>query len=371
MSEAETLGSDIVRIQREARFADISIEAWGERLTRLIEAQSEVLGDVQVHDLRQVGTAAGGSNGTLLFSTTYATAAGPVDRQMVLRFLPVKGLFHDYDVAVQFNLQKALHAAGLPVPAQIWLDEGGEYLVRPGYVMAMVAGEGPPMTWMTSGVIADASPARRRQMTKSYVHSLAKIHAMDWKAAGLGWMERRAAGVRPIERETNWYWDALIWSGSARHIEMLSPVKEWLIANEPVGAKTVLCHGDANLGNYLFEDDAVSAVVDWEMSFLGAPECDLSFLLVGDAILQSDAPWPEGALTYDEMKAEYETASGHPLRDWDYYCLFTAYRIAIINVLAMNHFPPEVLAAFMPVLEKGPDLCLERARALGVAIPAQ
>lgn len=365
MSDAETLGSDIVRIQREARFADTPTEEWGRRLVRLIEAQPDVTGGVVVRNVRQVGTAAGGSNGTLLFSTTYETADGSLKRDMVLRFLPVKGLFHSYDVAVQFNLQKALYEAGLPVPPQVWLDAAGTFLERPGYVMAMVAGEGPPMTWMASGVIAEASPAQRRKMTTSYVHALAKIHALDWRAAGIGWMEERAAGARPIERETNWYWDALVWSGNGPYREMLAPVRDWLIANEPAGSPTVLCHGDANFGNYLFVDGEVSAIVDWEMSFLGTPECDLTFLMIGDTILQSDTPRPEGALTNDEMIAEYERVSGRKLEHLDYFGLFTAYRVAVINVLAMNHFPPEVLASFMPVLEKGPRICVERARALG------
>jgi len=45
-------------------------------------------------------------------------------------------------------------------------------------------------------------------------------------------------------------------------------VRTWLIRNEPTDLATVICHGDANLGNYLFDDEQVSAVVDWEMAFL-------------------------------------------------------------------------------------------------------
>jgi len=150
-----------------------------------------------VWDVRQVGTAAGGSNGTLLFRAAFTTAAGAQERELVLRFLPVEGLFHAYDVAGQFNLQRALEGAGVPAPPQLWLDSEGRHLQRPGYVMAMVRGVGPPMTWMTSGVIAEATPDGRRRMTTSYVHTLAKLHALDWRALGLEWLEKRAEGRVP------------------------------------------------------------------------------------------------------------------------------------------------------------------------------
>lgn len=366
-TDAQTVGSEIVRIQREARFADTSVEEWGERLAQFIGAQPDVLGQVRVSDVRQVGTAAGGSNGTLLFHAAWTTAAGTQTRDLVLRFLPMKGLFHAYDVAGQFNLQRALEGTDVPAPPQLWLDQDGQYLTRPGYVMGQMRGAGPPMAWMTSGIIAEATPDARRAMTTSYVHTLAKLHALDWRALGLQWLENRASGARPHEREINWYWDALAWTGARDYVDQLAPVRAWLIANEPTDVAPVVCHGDANLGNYLFDDAQVSAVVDWEMAFLGAPECDLSFLAIGNDILQGDVAPLDGALTYEQMKAEYERVTGRPLRHIAYFELFTAFRVAVINVLAMQHFPPEILQNFMPVLERGPRACLDRARALGVS----
>lgn len=366
--DADTAGSEIVRIQREARFADTSTDEWAQRLTRFIGAQPEVSGGVLVRDVRQVSTAAGGSNGTLLFHADYRTAEGPQSRDLVLRFLPVKGLFEKYDVAAQFNLQRALEGTAVPVPPQLWLDEAGEYLERPGYVMAQVRGASPPMTWMTSGIIKDASPGDRARMFSSFIEHLAKIHAVDWRAAGLQWMEDRAAGSRPMEREANWYGDALRWSGVQKYIDMLAPVQAWLIDNEPIDVDTVVCHGDANLGNYLFENAEVTAVVDWEMSFLGAPECEVCYLMIGDQMVQSDVAPLEGVPDYEAFKREYERVSGRTLKHMPYFEVHTFFRVAVINVLAMAHFPPEILQNFMPILERGPRLCVERARALGALV---
>lgn len=196
---ADNIGSAIVRHQRVARFADTSPEEWAKRLKLLIDSQPGIQ-DAVIADVRQVGTAAGGSNGTLLFEATWTEDGKPKSRGLVLRFLPTRGLFHVYDVKAQFNLQHALEATDVPVPPQLWMDEDGEILGRPGYVMAQVEGASTPMTWMTSGILAEASAEDRNQMQKEYLASLAKVHAVDWRALGLDWLEKRAAGTKPIER---------------------------------------------------------------------------------------------------------------------------------------------------------------------------
>ena len=149
---------------------------------------------------------------------------------------------------------------------------------------------------------------------------------------------------------------------------MFEPIRNWLIANEPDDLEIVLCHGDANYGNYLFKGSTVTAVLDWEMSFLGTRECDVAFMYIGDQILLDGVPVPEGCLSYEERKAEYEQMTGHKLQHLAYFELFVAYRLGIINVLAMNHFPPEVLETFGPVMRRGPAICRARAEALGVEL---
>lgn len=167
--DADEIGSDIVELSRKARFADTSLDEWALRIRTLIRAQPEIVGDVTVSDVRAVATAAGGSNGTYLFNASFDRGAGRVEKALVLRFLPVSGLFHHYDVKEQFELQQVLATTDVPVAEQIWLDDAGVYLKRPGYVMAQVAGRTSPMTWMTSGLFFDASIADRREDRKSVV----------------------------------------------------------------------------------------------------------------------------------------------------------------------------------------------------------
>lgn len=364
MDVTET-SKQIVQLSRNARFADTTMAEWTDRLTRLMEAQPG-LSDPLVTDVRPVGTAAGGSNGTLLFNASWTSPNGIERSGLVLRFLPAEGLFHDYNLSAQFKMQSALHETSLPVPKQLWLDAEGKYLVRPGYVMEQCDGSSPAMAWMTDGIIAEASPDERHLMSRNYVRMLAQIHSLDWRAIGLQWLEGRAKGSKPIEREVNWYWDAILWSGDEQYKGRLSAVRDWLIANEPADIDVVLCHGDANLGNYLFKGTEISAVLDWEMAFLGAPEADMVFLAVGDRILMDGLPRPEGVLSPTEMYAEYERCTGRKLKNLSYFELFTYYRLAVINVLCMKHFSQEVLEALLPVMVRGPELCFETARSMGI-----
>jgi aminoglycoside phosphotransferase (APT) family kinase protein len=371
LSEVAEIGAGIVRHSRKARFAGTSAEAWRERIANLISSQSNVIGDVSVSDVRQVGEAAGGSNGTLLFNASYETSGGEKRGGYVLRFLPAAGLFHEYRLDVQFRLQSTLYDMGFPVPGQCWIDAEGKYLVRPGYVMEQVPGTSPPMVWKATGVIAEAALEERRAMVDSFISSLVSLHQLDWQGAGLTWLEQRASGSKPIEREVNWYTDALRWSENEDYINTLEPVAQWLIDNEPDDLEVVLCHGDCNLGNYMFDAAAVSAVIDWEMAFLGSPECDLTFFELGSEIIGDDVPLPEGVPSYAEIFEQYERLSGRKLRHMDYFALFSSYRLAVINVLCMTHFPPEVLEALMPTLQKGPALCLQRAKVMGIGSEGQ
>ena len=189
-------------------------------------------------------------------------------------------------------------------------------------------------------------------MMLEHIHVLAKIHALDWRGLGLDWLQERASGQRPQEREANWYWDALQWVGAKDELRALGPVRAWLVANEPEDLETVLCHGDTNYGNYLFKDNKITAVLDWEMAFLGAPEMDLVSRLAFDEGVESDLPWPEGAPTHEELFAEYERVSGRQLRHIDYFRVFCAYRSAVISTLAAPHFPAEVRPSFMPRVKR-------------------
>lgn len=355
------LGDSIVQHSRAARLGSDSAESWKERLVALLRDDPELGGAVEVENVCPVESGAGNSSGTLLFDAVI----GGERVAAVLRFAPDKPLFHVYDLASQVGLQRGLSCTDVPVPRQICADFDGRFLGVPGYVMARVPGEGAAVAWAVRGVIAEADPALRHRMMLDAIGMLAKIHAVDHAGLGLDPFLQRAHGDAPIARETNWFWDALNWHGAQDVIARLSPVRDWLIANEPAIDRPVLCHGDSNLTNYLFEDGKVAGVLDWEMAFLGARGCDLTYLTMSMSSMFDT--FPEGVPSVAELYAEYERVSGTKLQDLAYHELFAYYRTDIILEMAKPHFPPEFVDQFSAYSGSMTSKLVTSAEALGIS----
>ncbi|MDB5969971.1 MAG: hypothetical protein JWQ90_2421 [Hydrocarboniphaga sp.] len=349
MSEPSDLGTRIVALSRKARLGDITIADWTQRIRALIESQPDIETVIDISAVRALEGESGSSSGTLFFDARYRRNGKQEDGRFVLRFTPVTPLFHVYDIAGQVRLQQILQSTAVPVPGLFWEDPTGRYLQMPAYVMERVEGQAAPADWHLHGVIAAAAPEHRRAMLLDYVRTLATIHQVDWREQGLGFLADRAAGRCLIDREANWYWDALLWADEGRNMERLQPVYQWLIDHEPAGARAVLCHGDTNLTNNLFRDDRVAAVIDWEMAFIGAPECDLAYIQNALATMMREPL--DGVPLLPELWAYYEQITGTKLQHMGYYGLFATWRLTCILILGARHFPADFKAAFGAFLD--------------------
>ncbi|MDB5480694.1 MAG: hypothetical protein JWO83_1747 [Caulobacteraceae bacterium] len=362
----QDLGRRIIEINRAVRLGSTTAEEWAQRITRLMQAQPEISEPISVRNVRPLQGGAGSSSGTLFFEASYRSAGEDVHGQYVLRFTPAELLFHAYDLDGQVRIQRALAEADVPVPAQCWEDTKGLRLGVPGYVMARARGEAAPAAWFAEGVFAEASPAKRRRLITAYLSTLAKIHAVDWRRAGLSFLLDRADGDGLIEREVNWYWDGLKHAEEAEAMERFGAVRRWLVANQPRIPTPVLCHGDTNFTNNLFDGDSVSAVLDWEMAFIGAPEADLAYALhamesLGDSRL-------EGIPSPEEMVEEYQGLSGRTVHDLGYYRLFALFRVALILTMGKRAFPPDFQVPFSGYIERTAARMYEQAKALNADV---
>ena len=149
----------------------------------------------------------------MLFDATFDTDLGRVTRELVLRNAPVsdKRLFFEYDLARQFQVQRALYGTDVPVPEPLWLDPDGRWLGTSGYVMARSHGRGQHPAAFIQGPIAEASPAGREEMLGQIMAALVAIHNTDIQARGLQDFVMNAPGVAPLERLINWYWRTWDW----------------------------------------------------------------------------------------------------------------------------------------------------------------
>jgi aminoglycoside phosphotransferase (APT) family kinase protein len=104
-----------------------------------------------------------------------------------------------------------------------------------------------------------------------------------------------------------------------------------------------IVHGDYRLDNVMFapaDPATVVAVLDWEMSTVGDPLCDLGLLLVywadrpddvaAEALHGGTVTSQEGFFTRRQIIEAYRAQSARDLSSLDWYVALGSYKLAII-----------------------------------------
>jgi aminoglycoside phosphotransferase (APT) family kinase protein len=133
-----------------------------------------------------------------------------------------------------------------------------------------------------------------------------------------------ATGVpeRNNDAELDFWADYLQWSSGGSPVPALVDALAWCRAHQPAfESEPVLLWGDVRFGNVIFGDDrAPLAVLDWDMTSIGAPEHDVAWFttietttrtLLGEQLA--------GFPGRDETIAQYEAISGRTLHDVEWY----------------------------------------------------
>lgn len=250
-------------------------------------------------------------------------------RAYVLRRKPFGALLPSaHAVDREFRLISALHGTGFPVPQAFALCEDSVVIGAMFYVMQDVEG---PIYW--DGALPDLEPAQRRRIYEAMVETLAGLHQIDYKSIGLGDYGR--AGnyfARQVERWTRQYR-----ASELERNETVERLMEWLPRTVPTQDRVSVVHGDYRLDNLIIEPDGngIAAVLDWELSTLGDPLADFSYLLM-QWILPADKSATLGGLdlaglgipTSDEMVALYVRLTGREsLPDLNWYFAYNLFRL--------------------------------------------
>lgn len=290
--------------------------------------------DLEVSSLRV--PKAGVSNETFLFETTYRAGTASHRERLVARLEPRDFLvFPEYDLERQYEVMARLDGSGIPVPRVRWLERDPAVLGSAFYVMDAVDGDVPSEvpSYHVFGWVHDASPERRTRVWWNGLEMLARIHALDWRALGLGFLGEPASGHDAIDRQLA-YWDRYLTlvrdEGPAQ--PTLDASLAWLRANAFTPRRVSLCWGDARLPNQMFRDDQVAAVLDWEMAFLGDPEADLGWWCFLDFANNEGygGPHLEGIPSKAETLARYAELTGHPVEHAHWHEAFAAFRYGVI-----------------------------------------
>jgi aminoglycoside phosphotransferase (APT) family kinase protein len=226
---------------------------------------------------------------------TYFVTLG--HRRMVLRKRPAGDTSKSaHDVGREFRIISALTPTSVPVPKPILYHADEALIGTAFYLMERIEGR----------IFHDASlPAIARSARQDYyrvfAQGLAAIHAVDWRAVGLGALARPGSFLeRQIER-----WSRA-WGDAATSDPRVASVTSWLRAHRPAHETLAIVHGDYKFTNLMFHpaSAALNAVLDWELCAIGDPLADVAHVW--------SAMWDTTPEEYGGLRGLDLVASGLP-----------------------------------------------------------
>jgi aminoglycoside phosphotransferase (APT) family kinase protein len=234
---------------------------------------------------------------------------------LVVRMAPsTVGTFAHYDLVAQGQAQLAAAAVGVPVADPVvetdprWV--GAPFMVMPrvpGHIVGALPHRDP---WL-----AALAPAERGRVYDYFLVTLAAIHRADPGAA---------VGVprRGNSAELEYWEEYLSWSSDGHPVPALAEALEWCRDRRPAAEPApVLLWGDARFENLVLGDDLrPRAVLDWDMTSIGAPQHDLAWftsldLTVHHLFGQRLAGLPDR----DRTVERFEELSGVEMADLGWY----------------------------------------------------
>ena len=252
-------------------------------------------------------------------------------RTYVLRRKPPGTLLASaHAVDREFTVISALHAQGYPVARPWALCVDDSVIGSMFYVMDKVEGR---VLWDLK--LPGLTPPQRRAVYDAQVTALARLHAFDPAAIGL------ADYGRPgnyFERQVG-RWTKQYRASEIEPIPAMDRLIEFLPATLPPEGPSRIVHGDFRLDNLILAPDAaeVRAVLDWELSTLGDPMADLSYLLIAWVIPANARNGLAGADLealgipgVDQVVERYAALTGARPADLDWLFAYNLFRLAAI-----------------------------------------
>jgi len=288
----------------------------------------------------------GFSNETLLFDASWSVDGTRHTEGLVLRVKPTQHtVFMESDFESQYRVLEVLgERTNVPVPPMRWFEADDSYLGAPFFVMEKVDGRAPtdtPPYTVGGWLLEESTPEQRRTLVESGIDALAAVHAVDWRALGLDFLDKPQYGRLGFEQQLRYYEASYQWADPDRAPPRIAAAAlDWIREHAPTeDPEITLCWGDARINNQLFGADyRVAAVVDWEMVTLADPMMDLGWWLFLDRHFHEGMPAPrlDGFPTRDEMVARYEATSGREARDLEFYEVFGGLRFAVVMMRLAN-----------------------------------
>jgi len=239
----------------------------------------------------------------------------------------------------EFKVMQGLHGSDVPVPQMHVLCEDESIIGRAFYVMAFVPGR---VLW--DQTLPGMSNVERGAIYDEMNRVIAALHTVKFAERGL---ENYGRPGNYFERQIG-RWSKQYLASVTQPIPEMDQLMAWLPANMPASAKdetkVSIVHGDYRLDNLMFHptEPRVLAVLDWELSTLGHPLADFSYLCMGWHIPPGTFRGIGGVdIAALGIPSESENihrycdrtgiASPADLKaDWNFYLAYNMFRIAAI-----------------------------------------
>ena len=255
--------------------------------------------------------------------------------RFVLRKKPAGVLLPSaHAVEREYRVMTALGPTGFPVPRTCLLCEETAVVGTAFFVMEYVQGRSfwdPALPGMT--------PAERGAIYDELSRVIASLHGIDPASVGLA--DYGKAGnffKRQIDRWTRQYR-----ASQTEVMPVFERLIEWFPSFSPPDERPSLVHGDYRLDNLIFHprEPRILAVLDWELSTLGAPLADLACHVMGWRMPHGElgglAGCDFGALgiptepTYVDRYCVHAGREPVEPRLWAYCMAYSLFRIACIR----------------------------------------
>ncbi|HAJ04810.1 MULTISPECIES: phosphotransferase family protein [unclassified Brevundimonas] len=231
----------------------------------------------------------------------------------------------------EFQVISALHAQGFPVARPHTLCTDDTVIGSMFYVMDKVEGR---VFWDLK--LPGLEPAERRAIYEAQTDTLAALHRFDPDTIGLSdYGKPGNYFARQVGRWTKQYQASEIDT-----IEAMDRLIAFLPQSLPADGPTRIVHGDFRLDNMILAPDRaeVRAVLDWELSTLGDPMADFSYLLIAwviPATLRNGLAGADlealGIPSVEETVARYAARTGTAAPDnLDWLFAYNLFRLAAI-----------------------------------------
>jgi len=310
-----TLTTDTIAVLPQHRFDEARLT---EYLRTHVEGFTAPLGVTQ--------TQGGMSNPTFILTD------GAGKRYVMRKKPPGKLLPSAHAVDREFRVISALARTGVPVAKAYVLCQDSSVVGTDFYIMEFIDGR-----VFRLQTLPGLSPTERRQIYQGMIDTLAKLHAVDFRAVGLEDYGRVGGYLaRQVTR-----WSQQYEASKTDDVAEMNKLIEWLPRHIPDDSETAIAHGDFRLENLIFHptEPRILAVIDWELSTLGSPLSDLAYNCIpyyladptrGD-ITNVDSV-TSGIPTEEEQVARYAAQSGRGgIPDWKFHMVLSLFRLAAIS----------------------------------------